>query len=374
MTEVAEKESTELVTVPSKDTALEVFKAEQGLDPYLQTIRQELDSFLAEPPSLDTATGRKAYASMAHKIARSKTAIDNIGKELVADLKQLPKTIDAERKRWRDQLDEWRDEARGPLNEWEAAEEKRIAGHQEGIAAMRCCAEFLDDSEVIELESTITWLEGQGINERWQEFEAEAHRVKAASLAALKAALERRQKYEAEQAELEHLRREAVQREQKEREERIAREAEERARREAEQAAQAEREAVARRERQAKDEAARKEREAKEAAERREREYQEGIAKAKRDAELAARRIQEEHDRKERERVAEQERQEQARLDAERRQQEEVARRQADKEHRATINRTAMQAMIDGGMPEECAKQAITLIARGQVPGITINY
>ena len=363
MTEVAEKESTELVTVPSKETALEVFKAEQGLDPYLQAIRQELDAFLASPPSLDTATGRKAYASMAHKIARSKTAIDNIGKELVADLKQLPKTIDAERKRWRDQLDAWRDEARGPLNEWEAAEEKRIATHQEGMAAMRCCAEDLDAEESATLKATIAWLESQGINETWQEFEAEAHRVKSASLATLKAALERRQKYEADQAELERMRKEAAEREQKEREAQIARDAEERARREAEQKAQAEREAAARREQQAKDD-----------AERREREHQEAIAKAKRDAELAEQRAKEEYDRKERERIAEQQRQEQAKLDAERREQEEVARRQADKEHRGRINRTAMQAFIDGGMPPECAKQAVTMLAKGEIPNATINY
>lgn len=363
MTEVAEKESTELVTVPSKETALEVFKAEQGLDPYLQTIRQELDAFLASPPSLDTATGRKAYASMAHKIARSKTAIDNIGKELVADLKQLPKTIDAERKRWRDQLDEWRDEARGPLNDWEAAEEARAAKHKHGIELMQTLAAFLDESDSTVINSQLAELEEIQIGPEWEEFEAEAHRVKAASLATLKAALERRQKYEAEQAELERLRQEAAQREQKEREERIAREAEERARREAEQAAQAEREVVAQREQQARDEAARKDRE-----------HQEAIAKAQRDAEAERQRIQAEHDRKERERVAEQQRQEQERLDTERRQQEEVARRQANVEHRRKINQTAMQAMIDGGMPEQCAKDAIALIARGQVPGITINY
>lgn len=374
MTEVAEKESTDLITVPSKETALDVFKGEKGLDPYLQTIRQELDAFLASPPSLDTATGRKAYASMAHKIARSKTAIDNIGKELVADLKQLPKTIDAERKRWRDQLDAWRDEARGPLNEWEAAEEKRIATHQEGMAAMRCCAEDLDAEESATLKATIAWLESRDVDESWQEFEAEAHRVKAASLATLKAALERRQKYESEQAELERLRQEAAEREQKEREERIAREAEERARREAEQAAQAEREAAARREQAARDEAARTEREAKEAAERREREHQEAIAKAKRDAELAEQRAKEEYDRKERERIAEQQRQEQAKLDAERHEREEIERRQTDKEHRRRINQAAMQAMVDGGMPEQCAKDAIKLIAQGKVPGVTINY
>lgn len=364
MTEVAEKESTELVTVPSKETALEVFKAEQGLDPYLQTIRQELDNFLAEPPSLDTATGRKAYASMAHKIARSKTAIDNIGKELVADLKQLPKTIDAERKRWRDQLDEWRDEARGPLNEWEAAEEARKEKHNSNVMYLIQYGENASqqlESEV--LRNMIESVEAAAIDESWEEFEAEAHRAKARSLEALRGALDARLQYEAEQAELERLRQEAAAREQKEREERIAREAEERARREAEQAAQAEREVVAQREQQARDEAARKDRE-----------HQEAIAKAQRDAEAERQRIQAEHDRKERERVAEQQRQEQARLDAERREQEEVARRQANVEHRRKINQTAMQAMIDGGMPEQCAKDAIALIARGQVPGITINY
>jgi len=363
MTEVAEKESTELVTVPSKETALEVFKAEQGLDPYLQTIRQELDNFLAEPPSLDTATGRKAYASLAHKIARSKTAIDNIGKELVADLKQLPKTIDAERKRWRDQLDEWRDEARGPLNDWEAKEEARINGHKAAIEAMQRMSETLEDEASGVIASTITHLEAKQIGPEWEEYEAEAHRVKAASLATLKASLERRQKYEADQAELERMRKEAAEREQKEREERIAREAEDRARREAEQAAQAEREAAARREQ-----------EAKEAAERREREHQEAIAKAQRDAEAERQRIQAEHERKEQARIAEQQRQEQERADQLRREQEEVARRQADKEHRGRINRAALKAMIDGGMPEDCAKQAITLIAKGQIPSVSINY
>lgn len=363
MAEVAEKESTDLITVPSKETALDVFKGDKGLDPYLLTIRHELDRFLENPPSLDTVAGRKAYASMAYKIARSKTAIDNIGQELVADLKQLPKTIDAERKRWRDTLDGWRDEARGPLNEWEAAEETRIAKHKTGIEVMQRFAEELDDEDASTLSATIAHVEAIEIGIEWEEFEAEAHRVKAASLATLKAALERRQKYEAEQAELERLRQEAAAREQREREAQIAREAEERARREAEQKAQAEREAAARREQEAKAE-----------AERKEREHQEAIAKAKRDAELAEQRAKEEYDRKERERIAEQQRQEQERAEQQRREQEEVARRQADKEHRGRINRTAMQAFIDGGMPPECAKQAVTMLAKGEIPNATINY
>lgn len=353
MTAVAEKESTELVTVPSKETALEVFKADKGLDPYLAAIREELDAFLAEPPTLDTAKGRQAYASMAHKIARSKTAIDNIGKELVADLKQLPKTIDAERKRWRDQLDAWRDEARGPLNKWEAAEEARKANHEAGIQHIKDCAMGLIGGEPQPYALLFRELEEKVVvDESWEEYEAEAHRAKADAMASLKAAFAEHQKREAEQAELERLRQEQAVREQKEREERIAREAEERARREAEAAAQAERDAVARREA-----------EAKAAAERREREHQEAIERQRREAEAERQRIEDDHRRREEERLAE-----------ERRQQDELARRQADKEHRARINRAALEAMINGGMPEDCAKTAITLIAKGQIPSITINY
>lgn len=345
MTAVAEKPQTELVTVPAKETALAVFKEDQGLDPYLKTIRQEVDAFLAEPPSLDTNKGRQAYASMAHKIARSKTAIDGVGKELVADLKELPKKIDAERKRWRDTLDGWRDEVRGPLNEWEAADEARRARHGQAVDLLRWTAADLDELDSTELKERLATAEATKVDESWEEYEAEAHRVKEVTVSTLRVAVQKREQYEAEQAELARLRAEQEAREQKEREQRIAREAEERARREADERAQAEREAAARREQEAKD-----------AAERREREHQEALAKAQRDAELAAQRERERHEAQQRH------------------QQEEAARRQADKEHRARVNRAAMQAMIDGGMPADCAKQAVTLIAKGEVPAVTINY
>lgn len=345
MTAVAEKPQTELVTVPAKETALAVFKEAQGLDPYLKTIRAEVDTFLADPPSLETHKGRQAYASMAHKIARSKTAIDGVGKELVADLKELPKKIDAERKRWRDTLDGWRDEVRGPLNEWEAAEEARRAAHEGAIQELRDLALDADGKRSVDLETLIELAECTRVDQSWEEYEAEAHRVKEVTVSTLRAALTKQEAREAEQAELARLRAEQEAREQQEREARIAQEAEERARREAEERARAERDAAARREQEAKD-----------AAERREREHQEALAQAQRDAEQAAQRERERHE-------AEQ-----------RRQQEEAAQRQADKEHRARVNRAALQAMLENGMPEDCAKQAITLIARGEIPGIVINY
>ncbi|MEN1416849.1 hypothetical protein AAIG96_33910, partial [Pseudomonas aeruginosa] len=93
-----------------------------------------------------------------------------------------------------------------------------------------------------------------------------------------------------------------------------------------------------------------------------------------------------------REKLEAQQRAEQAERDAQRRAEEaaaaerqrqadeqarierEAAAREADKAHKKAINNEALAALIAGGMPEECAKQAITLIAQRKVPHITINY
>lgn len=360
----------ELAAVPPKDTALQVFQAANGLDPYLRKIREEIDAFV---PDVTTRKGREAIASIAYKVARSKTALDNVGKELVAELKEIPKKVDAERKRMRDLLDAWQEEVRRPLNAWQTAEDDRIDRHQARIQQLR----DLVDVETLFAEGIrfkISQAEAVVIDEGFEEFEAEAHQAKAKTLESLRASLARQEKHEAEQAELERMRAETAAREQKEREERIAREAEDRARREAEQKVQAEREAAQRREM-----------EAKAAAERRELEL-------KLQAEQAERaRVQAEADRVAAEQRAEQQRQaaalqaerdiELAREDERRRAEAasaEILRQQQQRErdvaHRRSINRAALDAFVAGGMTEECAKQAITLIAERKIPNIAISY
>ena len=349
--------ATEIALVP-KENALQVYSAENGLDPYLQQIRTEIDAF---EPDTGTRKGREAIASIAHKVARSKTALDNIGKDLVAELKEVPKKIDAERKRMRDLLDAWKDEVRRPLTEWEEAEAARVARIQAQVS--RLADTDLTDMSAADIKASIDNLEAHVIDARYEEFEAEAHRVKAASLVTLRESLAARQKYEAEQAELERLRAEAAAREQKEREGRIAREAAEAERLAAERRAQEERDAATRREAEAKATAERRELELRLQAEQAEREKVE----AQRRAEQAERDAQA---RVEAAAAAERQRQadEQARIERE------TAAREADKAHKKAINNEALAALIAGGMPEECAKQAITLIAQRRVPHITINY
>ncbi|WP_255164275.1 hypothetical protein [Bordetella genomosp. 6] len=361
---------TDLAELPPQETALEVYSKPSGLEPWLEKIRAEVTGHV---PDLKTKKGRDAIASLAFKVRKSKTALDALGKQLVDELKDVPKRIDAERKRMRDNLDALADEVRAPLTEWEAAEEARVQRHRAAIEMLEIAAATHDFSSGT-LRNTIAGVQAQVVDESWEEFEAEAHRVKEKTLETLHQALEAREKHEAEQRDLARLRAAEAEREQKEREERIAREAAERAQREAEAKAQAEREAAIRREEEAKAASERRELELKLQAEQAEK----AAAQAKADKIAAEQRA-------EQERLAAIEREKQAaeaarqaeikrQADARAAEEAEAARREADKAHKAKVNRAALAAFMKGGMTEECAKLAVTLIAKGGIPAIKITY
>ena len=331
-------EITDLVVI-EKTNALAVFTSQEKLDPLIEAIEKEVRSLV---PDLSTKKGRDAIASMAHKVARSKTYIDNAGKDLVAELKALPKQIDESRRLVRERLDALKDEVRRPLTEWEAKQERLKA--EEAMNAMH--EEALVMNENIDLQRAIQYESDHEMallmNEKIDRDREEA-----------------RQK--AEQAKREH-------------EERIKREAEEKARHEAEEAAKCEIEAAAAREREALLAKELAERERIEFEQRAEREKQEALAKAEREriaAEEKAKREKEEAIQRER---AAAEAREQARLAEEKRIKDEEARRAADKEHRKAVNNKALQDLIAAGVPEECAKLCITEIAKGNITAISINY
>ncbi|MBJ9826255.1 hypothetical protein I5685_16155 [Citrobacter koseri] len=123
-------EVTDLVVI-EKSNAMAIFTSKEQLDPLLEKIETEARSLV---PDLTTKKGRDAIASMAHKVARSKTYIDNAGKDLVAELKALPKQIDESRRIVRERLDALKDEVRRPLTEWESEQERIKA--EEAMNAM----------------------------------------------------------------------------------------------------------------------------------------------------------------------------------------------------------------------------------------------
>ncbi|UCV00258.1 hypothetical protein [Acidovorax radicis] len=352
--------TTELIELPPAETALAVYSAPHGLDPYLIKIKEELDAFVHD---VSTKKGRDAIASIAYRVAKGKTALDNIGKELVAELKKQPGLVDAERKRMRDLMDQWKDEVRKPLTDYEEAEAAREAKHKAGVQWLSDQGREIGFLKREELQTAIAAVEARIVDESWEEYEAEAHRAKARTLESLATAIATREREATEQAELAKLRADAAAREQKDREERIAREAAEQAQRAADAKAQAERDAAAKREAEAKAAAERRELELKLQAERAEREKAEALRReeqAKADAERQAAAAVEAEQR----RVA-------AAAEAEA---QEAKRRERDKAHKIAINRAAMEAFMAGGLTEECAKTAVTLIAKKAIPAVSITY
>lgn len=316
------------LVVIEKKNAMAVFTNNDQLDPLIEAIEKEARSLV---PDVTTKKGRDAIASMAHKVARSKTYIDNAGKDLVAELKALPKQIDESRRVVRERLDALKDEVRRPLTEWEAEQERIKA--EEAMNALH--AEALVMNENIDLQRAV-------------QFEAD-HEM----------ALLMNDAFDREQAE----KKAEAERQRIAREEEIKRLAEEKAKREAAEQAQREIDAAAAREREAILAKERAEREQREAAERAEREKQAAVEAERRKAQEEADRIRREAEQRE-----------QARLAEEKRKAEEESRRAADVEHRRGINTAAVQALIDHGIPYEWAKACIIAVALGKVPATTIKY
>lgn len=383
----------------SEETAPVVY-VQNGLKPFLQMIKDEV---CGEVPDLSTLKGRERIASLAFTVSKRKAAVEKPGRDYLRKIKELPKVIEAELREFVRDADALRDEIRKPLSDWEAADVARRDAHVDRIDWMRNRNDGLESLSSQDIQARIAEAEGVEIGPQWEEFEAEAAREKDKVLTILRTGLSNRIKYEAEQAELVRLRAEAEAQAQRDRDAEIARVAAEQAQRQAEERAQAERDAAAKREAEAKAAADRRELELKLAAEQSERAAAQA-AREKIEAEQRAaqqkiddeRRHQQALEQAEADRAAAVRLAEQERIDSERRQAEaaersrlaEIARanaaadeinrqaaaREADKAHKAKINRAALDAFIAGGMTEECAKQAITLIAQRKIPAIAITY
>jgi hypothetical protein len=333
---------TNIVAIPTAN-ALEIFTSDHAIDPILARVRAEIDAFKAD---ISTVTGRKAVASIAYRVARSKTYLDDAGKALADEQKAIPKKIDACRKRIRDTLDAWRDEVRKPLTDWEKAEDDRVAYHKSMLQHIEDCGNGFIGGDLQPFGILFRELEEKIIiNSSFEEYEGEAHKLKAAALVKLRAAADASAKRAAEQEELDKLRAAAAERAKKDHEAQITRDAEARAVAKAEADARAERdrvEATARAERQA---AEHRELQLKLAAEQAERRALEAEQTAKREAERKVK------------------------LEA-----EALAAREADIKHRGRINGEALAAFVTAGIAEDIAKQVITLIAKGTIAHVRISY
>ncbi|HHG1138703.1 TPA: hypothetical protein ACPUJ7_001750 [Klebsiella pneumoniae] len=317
------------LVVIEKKNAMAVFTNNDQLDPLIEAIEKEARSLV---PDVTTKKGRDAIASMAHKVARSKTYIDNAGKDLVAELKALPKQIDESRRVVRERLDALKDEVRRPLTEWEAeqerikAEEAMNALHVEALAMneefdRRLAARIESDHEMALL-----------MNDAFDREQAD----KAA---------------EAERQRIAH-------------EEEIKRLAAAAAAREVEQRAQREREEAAHREAVLKAQAEQAERDRIAAEQKAEADKQAAVEAERRKAQEEADRIRQEAEQRE-----------QARLAEEKRKADEQARREADVKHRKAVGTEIVKALLaNTSLTRDQAIEVLAAVKDGRIPHTGISY
>ncbi|MGL4486174.1 MAG: hypothetical protein ACRCUG_04100 [Yersinia sp. (in: enterobacteria)] len=315
-------EATDLSIVIEAKNALAVFTQPDHIESILQQVEKEVNSFV---PDVSTKKGRYAIASLGLKVAKTKTYLDGLGKDLVTEYKEVPKKIDASRKTVRDRLDALKEKVLLPKLEYEA--------EQERIAAEAAYATMWQEAH--EMDASIT-------AERAAKKESDHEMALLMNDAFDRAQADKK-------AEDERL--------QKERDDRIAAEAAAKVKRDADLAAeQAERDRVAL--------ALKTEQDKKDAIAKAEREKQEAIAAEKLKAQQESERVQREAKQKENTRLAE-----------EKRVADEAAARAANEAHRKTIGTAVVNGLIEhAGLTREQAIATLKALINNQIPHTRINY
>jgi len=194
-------EGMELIVVEKLNPAKVFFDG--GMDEILSTIRSKLNEFEGDAT---TDAGRKEIISMAYKVSRSKTLLDNIRKELISDAKTKIDKANATWKPAKETLDKWRDEVRQPVTEWEEAEAHkerlRIDCIQGELSELKGVLIDPFNQKTDSLKRIISELEALEISpERFYEFTSEAKQIKNEKLCLAREALQTRERLDKEEVE-----------------------------------------------------------------------------------------------------------------------------------------------------------------------------
>jgi len=348
--------------VIEQNAIVAAFQSQGGTDALFERIAEQARSVV---PDVTTKKGRDAIGSLAAKVSSSKKLAEKYALDLVADQKAQIKIVDQDRIQFCKKMDALRAEILAPRDAYEQAEKDRVAKHKNFIASIFTMGAFeqYENRGSDYIKQMFSNIEDIVIDSSLEEFEQEAKIAKFETLEKLRTALTAREKYEAEQAELERLRQAEIERQQRERDEAIARQAAENARIEAENKAQAEREQAEKLARESAEREARLQAEKETALLREEQLKQQAIEREK----------QAEIDRKnaieaERKRIEDEQA---AKAKAEK---EAEAARLANVEHMRSINREILNKLCEIGLDEGQAKAVITAIAQNQVPHVSVKY
>lgn len=228
-----------LLLPPIEQVAL-AFRSKEALEAVIAKIEADCR---AEHYTIATRDGRDRIKAQAYKIARSNTALDDVGKGLSEEARKLVESTNALRRIATTRMDALKDEIRAPLTKWEDAEDARKQaikdrigvefGHRALPSSSAALREIQNQATLVELDDT------------FGEFLAEAAKAKDDFLRHLAGKIEEAVREEDREAELARLRASEAKRAEEEAARRKA-EGEAEAKRKADEAAAKQREDQAR--------------------------------------------------------------------------------------------------------------------------------
>lgn len=233
--------SNELIVI--EELKPEIVFSKGGATPIIEGIKQRALSIVLD---VTTEKGRDDIRSIAYKIARSKTALDNMGKEVKDEWKKKTDEVDAERKKIRDELEALQERVRKPLTDFEDKEKERVKAHEDLIAKIEALEVYAKPNDsglfytVLEIVDAFEEVSDIVIEHNGEEFTDKINYTLKSMKEKLDQAILKREKYDDEQEELRLLREKQLEQARIDRERLVA----EAAKREAEEKAKAEAERV----------------------------------------------------------------------------------------------------------------------------------
>lgn len=150
----------------SPEKAFAMFTEDKEFDELFASIKAQTD---AHEPDLETAKGRDEIKSLAYKVTRTKTFLDNLGKGVKEDAQKTVDAVDAHRRRMKAKLDDLAATVRKPVTEFEEKEKTRIEKLNAALNQVNDLKRIPFDAKATDIEGMIDTLEIVSRETDWQD-------------------------------------------------------------------------------------------------------------------------------------------------------------------------------------------------------------
>jgi colicin import membrane protein len=196
----------------------------EGIDSIINKIKEDVVEFSAD---VTTKEGQAQIKSMAAKVAKCKSPIENLAMELKEDSRKVIDDVNREWNRYKIAMDELRDKIRKPVDDIEDAEAKILKERQDRLSQIESFRNY-ESIQSGASEQGYQWCIDT-VKEllifEWEEFSFKAKTIGKEIIDILEKRLSAQIKYNSDQAEIAQLKKEKAEREQKDHEAAIAAEA-----------------------------------------------------------------------------------------------------------------------------------------------------